>query len=154
MVLPAPMLALPSRAARNRRSGLSSHPPSRGDLLRAPLAGALSAGGSSPGTKLETTVRSGLETSRVFAASSRFQDNRCRQRGPHPRLLQAPLGPALRSPHWQPHLRVSPVAAPSAVEACPLTSPSSRGGARRCGCLHLNPASGVMISRVSVNESG
>src|SRR5262249_24320749 len=84
MVLPAPLLALPSRAARNRRSGLSGHPPSRGDLLGAPLPGALGAGGSSPRKKLATRVQSGLETSRVFAASSQFQDNRCRQRGPHP----------------------------------------------------------------------
>src|SRR5262249_37879051 len=65
--------ALPSRAARNRRSRHSSHPPSRGDLLGAPLAGALSAGGSSPRTKLATTVRSGLKRRGVLPLPADFK---------------------------------------------------------------------------------
>src|SRR6516162_6567043 len=50
-------LALPSRAARNRRSGLSSHPPSRGDLLGASVKCRVL---TTVGPKLSPTVRSGL----------------------------------------------------------------------------------------------
>src|SRR5262249_28333534 len=60
MILPASMLALPFRAARNRKSGQSGHPLSRGDLWASCPAAEHSGAGSNPSTKARDGDPSGL----------------------------------------------------------------------------------------------
>ena len=112
-------LALPSRAARNRRSGLSSHPPSRGDLLGASVAAVLAPRAHNRRAKAQPDGpigpfrrgRVGVEIAQgwLVGASRRCQDKRCPRVVRIPGCCRPPRGPhfgrsigvaALGSQHW------------------------------------------------------
>ena len=127
-------LALPSRAARNRRSGPSSHPPSRGDLLGASVAAALVPRARNRRAKAQPDGPIGpffeavwgveIDLGWLVGASRRYQGNRC----PRVAAFQVAAGPP-GAPHFGRGIGVAALAG-SSTRLPRLQPPGSTGWPR------------------------